>query len=309
MIHALLLHLCIAVPAHALDVEWGKVQAGGFSSSIRVPGHVIAKEGALSIESARVQGRITKILRREGENVTAGEALFSINSPECMSLAHEMEVAEKRSLEDLIEAAKHREEQLGLSVAQNGDCRLIASHGGTLIKRQVELGAAFNVGDSLATVLDIANLGIELDVPERNLSQIDRGQIVRVQVAAAPELSLKGVVASILPTIDPVTRSGKIRLSDVSLPAKSTLDALVFAEIDTGRKQLAFKVPTSALVFRRNKQYLVKKTLKGTAAVPVDVLNESASVSIVRPSESETLRLGDGVAVKGAIFLLKKLEE
>ena len=272
-----------------------------------MPGHVIAKEGALSIESARIQGRITKILRREGEGVTAGEALFSINSPECMSLAHELEVAEKRGLQDLIEAAKHREEQLSLSVAKNGDCRLIASHGGTLIKRQVELGAAFNIGDSLATVLDIANLGIELDIPERNLSQINRGQSVRVQLAADPEVSLKGAVSSILPTIDPVTRSGKVRLSDVTLPSRSTLDALVFAEIDTGRKQLAFKVPTSALVFSRNKQYVVKKMLKGRAAVPVDILNESASVSIVRPSEGETLRLGDEVAIKGAIFLLKKL--
>lgn len=309
MMHAFALYLCLlASSSQAVEIAWGAVQAGGFSSSIRVPGHVIAKEGALSIESARVQGRITKILRREGEGVSAGEALFSINSPECMSLAQEKEVAEKRGLKDLIEAARHREEQLGISVA-NGECLFLASHDGTLIKRQLELGAAFNIGDSLAMVLDIANLGIELDIPERNLGQINRGQAVRVQLAANPEVSLKGTVASILPTIDPLTRSGKVRLSDVVLPARSTLDALVFAEIDTARKQQAFKVPTSALVFSRNKQYVIKKTPKATVAVPVDVLNESANESTVRPSEGETLQLGDQVAVKGAIFLLKKLGE
>ena len=295
-----------AAPARAADVQWGRVTAGGYTSVLKVPGHVIAQEGALSIESARIQGRITKILKREGETLAAGAPLFAVNGPECVSLAQEKAVASGKGLQDLIDAAKRREEQLGLRVS-DAECLVLASHAGVLTKRQVELGAAFNVGDALATVLDVDSLGIELDVPERNLSQVKEGEPARVQLAANPEKTLRARVEHLLPTIDATTRSGKARLAPVALPPGTTLDALVFAEIDTGVAQQAFKVPTAALVFSRNKQYVVKRSGKDSVAVPVDVVGESDSVSTVRASDGGALRAGDEVAVKGAIFLLRRL--
>lgn len=308
MIAAIAASLLAVVPVRAQEVEWAPVKAGGYAASIRVPGRVVAQEGALSVESARVQGRVTRILRREGERVASGEALFVIASPECASLAEEKRVAEARGLSDLIEAAKRREEQLGLASAA-GECRVIASHDGTLTKRQVELGAAFNMGDALATILDIGRLSVELDVPERVLSQVQPGQRVRVELASAPGRTLATAVESILPTIDAATRAGRVRLAAPALPAGTTLDSLAYAEIDTGVKQQAFKVPTAAIVFSRNRQYVVKRAGAATVAVPVDVLGESESAATVRPSGGEPLRLGDRVAVKGALFLLKKLSD
>ena len=160
----------------------------------------------------------------------------------------------------------------------------------------------------MATILDIGRLSVELDVPERNLAQVKPGQHVRVELASAPGRPIVAAVDSILPMIDPATRAGRVRLAAPTLPPGTTLDALAFAEIDTGLKQLAFKVPTSAIVFSRNKQFVIKKTGKSVVAVAIDVLGESQSVATVRPSEGAALGLGDPIAIKGAIYLLKNLE-
>lgn len=305
---SLIAAIAVGAPAGAIEIEWGRVTPGGYSASIRVPGRVVAQEGALSIESARVQGRVTGFLRREGEQVALGEALFAISSPECLSLANEKAVAQSRGLNDLIEAVKRREEQLGLSVADS-QCRLLASHDGTLANRQVQLGAAFNVGDPLATILDVSRLTVELDVPERNLRQVHATQRVRVELASSPGETFSTVVENVLPTIDPTTRAGRVRLKPLSLPAGTTLDALAFAEIDTGVKQQAFKVPAAAIVFSQNKQYVVKKTGASSVAVAVDVLGESESVATIRPSGNNELRSGDQIAVRGAIYMFKQLRD
>ncbi len=295
-----------AAPVHAVEVEWARVAAGGYSASLRVPGRIVAQEGALSVESARVQGRVTGFLRREGERVAAGEPLFVISSPECLSLANEKAVAQSRGLSDLIEAAKRREEQMGLSVSESG-CRVLASHDGTLASRQVQMGAAFNVGDALVTILDVSRLNVELDVPERNLHQVRAGQRVRVELASAPGEAFVTTVDSVLPMIDAAARTGRARLKPGRLPEGATLDALAFAEVDTGVKQRAFKVPASAIVFSRNKQYVVKKEGAVAVAVPVDVVGESESTAVVRVVGQAELKIGDEIAVKGAIYMLKQV--
>lgn len=302
--------LLIGLPglAWGQDIQWGAVQPGGFSTELRVPGHVIAREGALGVESARVQGRVTEILKREGEIVDVDELLFTINSPECVSLAQEKDAASSRGLKDLVDAAHRREEQLGLSVEQ-GVCHIRAAHKGTLTKRQVELGAAFNVGDALATVLDLHRLSVELDVPERSLAQIKVGQSVKVQLASSPEHSLVSRIEHILPTLDPATRSIKARLAPMSLPEGATLDALVFGSVETGVKHQAFKVPTASLVFNKNKQFVIKKTAKDTLPVPVEVIGESENTSTIRSIEPGLLHTGDKVAIKGALFLFRKITE
>ncbi len=300
-----LLMLC---PGFALgaEVEWGPIGWGENVSILRVPGKVIPKEGALSIESARIQGRVTSILKREGEHVQTGEPLFLISSAECISLTEEKRVAEDRGLQELIAGAKVREEQLGIDVA-GGQCRLLATHSGTIVKRQIELGAAFNVGDALATVLDVGNLNVELDLPERDQAFIKSGQQVKIQLPAYPGRFFEGHVERILPSIDPQTRTLKVRLSNIKLPAGTTLDALVLAEIDVKSNERVLKVPTTALVFHDNQQYVVKNSSRPTA-VPVEVVNETENESSVRPWKKDDLRPTDEIAIKGAIFVFGSLK-
>jgi Cu(I)/Ag(I) efflux system membrane fusion protein len=299
------LPLLCALSLQAQEIQWGSLQTGKLVNDLRVPGHVIPEENALSIESARVPGRITDILKREGEVVRAGDPLFAVSSAECISLAEELRMAQNRNLPDLIAGSQQREKQLGLSVSGEV-CEILATHPGTLIKRNIDLGGSFNVGDPLATILDLNSLTVELAVSERDMASIRVGQPVSMELASSPGRTLRSRIAHILPTIDPTTRTTKVRVAPVPLPEGTTLDALVFARINVGSGEPTFEVPSTALVFHQNQRYVMKKG-PPAAAVPVDVLDETQTTSSILPTRPGALHPGDSIATSGAIYLYNEI--
>ena len=298
--------LAYSLNVEASEYEWVPTEKSSSFSGVTVTGRVIPQDGALNIESARVQGRVLGILRREGETVTEGTPLYSISSAECFSLLEERRVAVSKQLTELIEGVGKREKQLGLKL-QGDQCFAVASHTGILTKRSLESGASFNAGDALANTLDTEHLTIELDVPERDQARVRTGQKVRFQFASNPGQSFTTLVQNVVPTIDPTTRTSKARLTPLRLPKNVSLDALVFGEVDIGHHEPILKVPSSALVFYRNQQFVVAGGDLKPVSVAVLVVSETDAKSAVRPIKEGALNEGDLVATKGAIFLFKKL--
>jgi hypothetical protein len=87
------------------------------------------------------------------------------------------------------------------------------------------------------------------------------------------------------------------------------MDALVFAEIDMRESRRILKVPTSAVVFDKDRQFVLKRAAgdRDPVPVPVEILNEADKVSSVRPYDPDALGPGDQVAAKGALFLFSKV--
>jgi len=311
MRHRNILSLAFAILAIPLlsagtEPQWAMVKDGSLTSSLKVTGRIIPQDDAQSLESARVQGRITSIYRKEGEFVAQGTPLFGISSADCLSLVQEKDTAQKMGLQEMSQAAERREKQLGLSL-RDGDCRLLASHSGTLTKRQVELGSAFNVGDPLANIVDIHKLAVELDIPEGSLYQVRPNQAVQFELASYPGQKISGVIKNILPYIDTSTRTSKARLVPMELPSGTTPNLLVFGDIQTDTQQPILIVPSASLVFSKDKQYVVKQAAPLPISIPVEVLNESDNVSMIRATPESGLAAGDQVAAQGAVFLFKKL--
>lgn len=298
--------LILPIFSNASDYDWQPIEKSASLSGISATGRVVPQVGALNIESARVQGRILGILRREGEMLTKGTPLYSISSAECFSLLEERRVAAAKKLTELIQSVERREQQLGLKLEKD-QCFAIAGHSGILTKRNIESGATFNPGDALATTLDTKRLTIELDIPERDQSQVKTGQKVTFRFASNPGKSFSTRIQDVVPTIDPTTRTSKARLNPLPLPKNVSLDALVFGEVDVGSHEPLLKVPTAALVFYHNQQYVVAGGETKPTSVTVQVLSETDSKSAIRPLKQESLKEGDLIATRNAIFLFKKL--
>jgi multidrug efflux pump subunit AcrA (membrane-fusion protein) len=256
---------------------------------------------------ARVIGRILSILKREGEPVKEGDFLYSISSGECVALREEKRVAEKRSIAELITSADRREKQLGIKLVED-KCMIVATHDGVLTKRNLESGAVFNVGDVLATVLDVGHLGIEIDIPEQDHSKVKIGEKISFQFSSRPERKFTGRIQTIVPAIDQVTRSVKARLTSMILPGDTSLDSLIYGEIDNGKHESTLTVPASALVFHHNQQYVVGGNPANPKAIPVQVISEANATVSIRPIHEEALKAGDSIATKGAIFLFQKIK-
>lgn len=294
---------------YATNYEWQPLaKRGSNSGGIPVTGRVVPQDGALYIESARIQGHILSVVKREGESVLSGTILYSISSPECLSLIEERRVATSKDLSELVRGLDSREKQLGLKIRE-GECFLIASHAGVLTKRNLEAGAAFNLGDQLGTIVDVRKLTVEVEVSERDQTKVKPGQKVHFQFSSHPEESYTGEIQNTVPTIDPLTRTAKARLKPMQLPKNIGLEALIFGAVDAGPGELTFEVPNTALVFFHNKQYLIVGSADDPRAVQVSVLNESDRKATVRSERENALVEGASVATKGAIFLLHKMSD
>ena len=294
------------IAAQVRDYQWAKVEVAELNAGIKVTGRMIPQDGALNIESARIAGRVLGILRREGDHVQAGTPLFSISSAECFSLLEEKKVATSNGIQSLVQSVSKREKGLALLVDDNA-CKIVSTHSGVLTKRSIESGAAFNAGDALVTVLDVNRLAGEFDLPERDMAKVKPGQPVHFRLASDPGNSYKSKISRVVPMIDATSRTTKIRIEPTPIKNATTQDALIFGDIETGSKDSIYKVPSAALVFQHDKQFVIKGPNENPTVVEVSVLGEADNFSSIRPIKDGQLSEGDAVAGSGAIFLLRQL--
>lgn len=291
----------------AEDVDWQKPVPSQAKQVLHLTGKIVPQDGALSVLSSRVQGRILSFLKKEGEVVSVGTPLYAISSAECLSIMEERRVADSRGMKDLLEAINRRETQLGLKAAQDG-CYLVSNFNGILIKRNEEIGMAFNIGDAMATVVDTKRLTVELEVPEKDISLVRINDVVRVHVSNS-ERELVGKVDVVVPSIDPITRTSRIRLKGVPLTGPVSLEALATGDLEvrTGTAS-AYQVPTTALVFYKNKNYVLKKKGKEATPVAVSIVSEIEGKSLVLPLKSQELSINDLVLTKGTLYMFNKMK-
>ena len=298
--------LAAGAKAWATEYQWTKVVSGEEITGLRATGMIIPQEGALKNQSANTQGRILSVLKREGDSVSPGTPLFMVNDAECISLAQEKRLAEKNGVQELIDAANEREKQLGVKVV-DGQYEIVSLYTGVITHINVSAGSNYNPGDQLANILDMHKLTVELDIAEKYVSDLHRGQKVTFQLASDSQSSYTSTIETIVPTIDPNQRTTIVRLRPPHLPADVNLSELVYGIVQTGAAQPILKVPTTALVFRKDQEFVVKGDEKNPVVVQVTVVNETDELSSVRPVKPGELVEGDSIASDGAIFLFSKI--
>ncbi len=89
---------------------------------------------------------------------------------------------------------------------------------------------------------------VNAELPERAASQVRVGQAVEARVAALPADRFAGRVGAVLPEVNPVTRTLKIRI-EIANPS-GRLAPGMFATIDfaPASKRTALLVPTEAVI-------------------------------------------------------------
>ena len=280
------------------------VTTGSVRNGLKVTGKIVPLENSIYFESARITGRVSAVLVKEGETIAAGKRLILINSAECLSLYQEKKTAKERNLQDIMNMVQIRQTQLSLDVHEDS-CYIVASKGGVVTKKMVEAGSNFNLGDNLFTVIDRHALTVDLDVPERDANKVKIGQHVVVTRPSANGDTYVSSVEAIIPSLTSVSRTVKVRLKRITFRQNPTIEEFVFGEIETGEKGLLFKVPSASVVFSGDEDYVLKVVEKEFKPVEVDIVNQAGDFSFIRVKEPNLLRSGDTVIAKGAVFLFQ----
>jgi len=138
---------------------------------------------------------------------------------------------------------------------------------GFIARRAVDPGASVGQNAPVVDVVDISSVRLVVNVVEKDLRQLQAGDVTRVQVDAYPGETFTGRIARVSPILDPATRTASIEIeipngdfrlkpgmyARVSITLDTVKDALVVpadAVADLGGRRGVFQPLNGTAVFR-----------------------------------------------------------
>lgn len=246
------------------------------STPIHAAGIVEADERGQFNIAPKFEGWIEKLyVNTTGQHVAAGQTLAEIYSPDLIAAQREYLIAqnleartetEQGSGKALTEAALQRLRNWGISdtqlnqLAQNGERRTLAitaPASGTVIEKPSVAGMRFMPGEVLFKIANLNHVWLNADVFEQDLGKIKLGTAARINIATYPDKTFSGKVDFIYPTLNPETRTGKIRI-ELTNP-NGLLKPAMFAnvELTPSARQAVLAVPDSAIIDSGTRQIVL----------------------------------------------------
>jgi Cu(I)/Ag(I) efflux system membrane fusion protein len=260
-----------AEAAQRIGVTFAPVTLGPIMREIRTVAQVTFDETRVKIISPKIDGWVEQLyVNFNGQPVSAGQALLSVYSPMLVSAQEELLLASKlsRSLadassearsgsNDLSAAARRRLLYWDISPAEierierTGQVRknlmLRSPVSGVVIEKNVFGGQRIMAGEALYKVADLSDVWIEGEVFERDLPAVRVGTDVKAEFDALPGEVRTGRVSYLYPTLNPETRTARVRVTmqNPGMRLKPGMYATIRIE---GAAEGAISVPRSAVL-------------------------------------------------------------
>jgi len=205
------------------------VRTQTFANRVEAIGTLEANERADLTLSA--SDRVTAVYFEDGERVKAGKTLISLAQREQSALVEGAEAELAQANQELARleplAAQGAVSKAELDVARRNanaaaaqlravqsrqrDRVLVAPFDGVLGFRQVSVGSFVRPGDVVATLIDDSVMRLDFAVPSTFMMNLKPGLEIEARSGDLPGRTFKGTVASINNSVDPVTRSVRVR--------------------------------------------------------------------------------------------------
>jgi Cu(I)/Ag(I) efflux system membrane fusion protein len=205
-----------------LGVRTEIARARVVTTQTRAIGTLAADERRVAVIAPRFEGWIQELLvNTTGQKVKRGQPLFTFYSPEAAAAEREYLVARQVS-GAVAEAAGAKLRNLGISVdqidrlARGGKAAdvltLSAPIDGVVMEKMALQGQRFAAGETLYRIADLSTLWVLADVFEQDLALVRPGEKAEVRLTAFPGQIFSGTVSFIYPTVNPATRTAKVRI-------------------------------------------------------------------------------------------------
>ncbi|MFZ2949704.1 MAG: efflux RND transporter periplasmic adaptor subunit [Desulfuromonadaceae bacterium] len=317
------------------------------AGAISATGKVEANADKIAHVSPRISGKIVAVRASLGDSVSAGQALATLDSVELgealnryrqsktkLALAQSNMDRIKSLVEKKIAARKdifqaetdfktaqtelHTDEER-LSLYDVPAAELEGSNrkkpllpvrspiGGIITEKHAIVGELSDPSKSLYTVADLSSVWVMVDINEKDLAKVRKGQTAIVSIGAFPDLKLKGRITYIADLVDEATRTVKARI-EVANPGRK-LKPEMFATVELALAADAppvLAVPEDALQDLDGKKVVfVAENETEFAARPVQTgRSASGLVEIV-----SGLKEGENYAIKGSFILKSEVKK
>lgn len=294
-----------------LGVRTAKVTRGTMQREINTVGYVQYDEDQLIHIHPRVEGWIEKLyVTAAGNPVKQGDPLYSLYSPQLVNAQEELLLALNRNNARLIKAAEDRLNALQIDSAIIAELKrnrtikqtitFYAPQTGVVDNLNIREGFFVKPGTTLMSVGTLNDVWVEAEVFERQAALVNVGLPITMTLEYLPGRRWQGQVDYVYPTLDPKTRTARIRLrfSNDDQALKPNMFAQVVIYTDAAQDVLM--IPRDAVIRTAKQDRVVLALGEGqfkSIAVELGHLNDQYA------EIRKGLSAGEGV-VTSAQFLL-----
>ena len=223
-----------------------------------------------------VGGTVEYINFREGEKITQGDIIASLDQKEALLKLEyaKIEYEKNKKLLDLgsIAETKFKQSQIEYqsAKAELDKTNLIAFSDGYIGSLSVEKGSVVGPQDKIATFVDYKDVFVEFGVIEKDIAKVKEGQNIELSLDTFPDEVFKGQVDSLSPIVEGRSRTLKVRakLSNADEKIKpgmfGRVNVLVYEKDDT------LVIPSSSFK-KKEDQYIVYVVHPDEGAAPAEV--------------------------------------
>jgi RND family efflux transporter MFP subunit len=255
-----------------IGVRTAVVEVADLSRTIRTVGRIESDETRIARIHTKFQGWIDKVyIDFVGKLVQKGDPLFTVYSPELLATQQEYLIARKARValssginreigvdpDALVQSALQRlrlwdisEDQLA-RLEQTGETSrtllFVSPIDGYVTTKEVFENTFVTPDKELYTIVDLSKVWVNVDIYEYEAPYIRLGQQAQMTLSYNSGKTYEGTVSYLYPTLDPNTRTLKVRLEfpNPSLALKPNMFADVELRIGAGR---TLQVPAEAVL-------------------------------------------------------------
>lgn len=256
--------------------------------AVRAVGTIQANERLLYKVTPRFEGWIEKLhVNTTGQAVTRGQPLMAVYSPELVTAQEEYLIA-LRAIEDsrasgpeaqavmqrMAEGVLRRLHNWGIAQSEletlrkEGKARQLLTYrspaAGVVVQKPSVQGMRFMPGETLYEIADLSLVWLVAEVFERDLGVVKLGQQAKLRILAYPEREFAGKVVFVSPTLEPDTRTARVRI-ELANPG-GLLKPAMYGSVDLAAghaRGKALAIPDSAVLDSGTRQVVLVQRGEG----------------------------------------------
>jgi len=276
----------------------------------------VIEENSSSALSFPLSGTILRTFANEGERVTKGQVLATLddNSVRQVYATAEATLSQARDaynrMKQLYDAeslpemkwveikTKLQQAESAFEIAKKnlGECTLKAPFTGIIGKRLASAGEIAVPGAAIMTLLDVNNLKVCFSVPEQEIGSITQESLISVKIEALNGLSFSCSDIEKSASANPLTHTYNVRATLKESLSQVLPGMVCSVEVNSKDANSYILLPLSCITQSNNGEHFVWKVVDNTAKRQVIRIGATIGNSIVI---EEGLHIGDRVVTKG----------
>lgn len=308
-----------------LGITTAVAREGELIREVRLVGRIVPAETARRTVTSKIDGFVERLfVDFTGREVRRGEPLMELYSPMLVAAQEELLLAvrlrralgadaaseARQHADSLVVASRRRLEYwdvdagqiTGLERAGAASRTLVirAPVDGVVLEKNVVQGQAIMAGTPLLQIADLREVWLEADAFESDLGLLRAGLMAEVEFDAYPGDRFGGRVTYVYPTLDPVARTGRVRIELPNQGGRLRPGLFGAVRIRAAAGQRGVLIPRQAALVTGDRQLVFVEDSSGRLTPRLVQLGaESDSVVLVRAG----LAAGERVVATAAFLL------